>query len=150
MAAKPVTDQLLFRVNFSLLAGKAYVFNEMQLTIVVDTANQWENVGQLFFGFNSRALAGVDQRIPITMVNFGNNGADLQLLSSQYLAGQVPRTPMQTPDGSATINLNMSAMNLHTDVGAAGTVDFNISFFEYDLEQIQFFPVNWTQAVATR
>ncbi len=150
MAVKPVNDQILLRINFTLRQGFAYIFNEMQLTIVVDTATDWDANAQLFFGDVSRNLAGHRQRVPVPMSSFGFNGVDLQARSSLLQAGMFPRTPMQTPDGVSTINMNCSYQNLAAAVEAAGTVSFNASFFVFDLEQIQFFPANWSQSVTPR
>ena len=38
LAAKPINDEIMLRINMTLRAGKAYVFNELQLSLVVDTA----------------------------------------------------------------------------------------------------------------
>lgn len=151
LAAKPVNDTILLRVNWVLRAGKAYVFNEISLTLsALDTASDWDLVAQLFLGSNSRVLDGVDQRIPVPMVLMGNNGIDKQIVASSTSAGMFPRTVLQTPDQVATINMNISIQNTAAAVAAAAALDFYASFFEYDLEQAQYFPLNSAVAVISR
>lgn len=151
LAAKPVNDTILLRINFDLLPNRAYVFNEMQLTLFdLDTASDWDTVAQLFFENHGRAMAGVRLRMPIQMVLMGNNGVDKQILGSRVLAGELPRTPIVASDSSNVLNFNISLQNTAAAVAAAAVVSFFISFFEFDLDQVQFFPVNVSPSVSTR
>lgn len=143
-------DTILLRVNFTLLAGFAYVWNELAATIEVDTASDWDSPSQLFMGNFSRVLKNFRQRIPVSLALMGFNGVDRQTRGAAMPLGLLPRTPIQTPDGLATMNFHWAAQNTAAAVGAAGEVSFAASFFEFDLDQIQFFPANWSQSVTPR
>lgn len=132
-------------------SGKAYVWNELSIDAEgLDTASDWDTQAQLFMGDFSRVLSFHRQRIPIQLVLVGSNGVDKQILCSKMTTGLLPRTPIQTPDQNSTMNFHCSLQNVAAAAGAAGEINFYASFFEYDLDQIQFFPANWSQSVTTR
>ncbi len=77
----------------------------------------------------------------------GRNGTTKNIRSSAPIASQLPRTPIII---DSTAVHAVSAQNSQDAVGATGTISFVVSFWEYDLAQIQYFPVHAPAGVYSR
>jgi len=95
-------------------------------------------------------MKNLDMRIPLTLAGASNDAVSNETKALVRVAGSLWRTPIQTPDGVSAISLALNAVNLAATVASAGVVNFEMNFFQFDLDQIQFFPANWTLATATR
>lgn len=147
LAAKPVNDTMLLSIALTLPGGFGYVLNELSCNIVVDTADDWDGVGHWRVSQASRALDGFDYRYPITFTNFSQNGVAKGVRGTRY-----DNLPIRTPilPGSTGSTQSLSFVNLAAAVGAAGTVDAMLSFWEYDLEQLQYYFVHMASGVYSR
>ncbi len=148
LAAKPVNDTELLVISWTLPGGFGYVLNELHLNIVVDVADDWNNRGHLRMSQTSIANRDFDYRIPIDFLSFSQNGTTTGVRSSKVQSGTLTRVPIVPRSTGSTAQLSFT--NTNAAVGAAGTVDAVISFFEYDLEQIAWFPAHIAAAVITR
>ncbi len=147
LAVKPVNDTMLLTVSFTLPGGFGYVLNEAHANIVVDVAEAFENVAQLRISQPSQALADFDYRMSLPFQATSQDGVTTGVRATRINSGFLARTPI-VPVTGATASLSMT--NLAAAAGAAGTIDAVISFFEYDREQLVWYPANSVQNVATR
>ncbi len=148
LALKPVNDTELLSVSVTLPQGFGWVLNEVHLQIIQDQAGAFEDELALVIANSSRANVDFSYHIPIPFVNYSNNGTNLQARASRVPAGILPRTPI-VPAGIATL-VQLRASNLSATVASAGTVDALLSFWMFDLQQLQYFPAHVAEAVVTR
>ena len=148
LAAKPVNDTLLVSITWTLPSNFGYVFNELNCNYQADVAGNFDAFGMLRLHQTSAATKNFDWRYGIDMNLVSENGTSRRRRQTQMHAGQVTRTPIAPPAGGA--NGGFSFVNLNTAVQAAGVLDFVISFFQFDLEQITWYPAHASTAVATR
>lgn len=148
LAAKPVNDTELLTVGWTLPGGFGYVLNEMHFNIEVDTASDWETTVVWRLSQPNPQLQGMDYLHVIQFALGGRNGLAELVRSTGQISAQMVRTPLIPRSTGST--QAMSASNLKAAVQAAGEVNFVASFWEYDLEQIQYFPVHAPVGVYSR
>ncbi len=134
-------------MSFTLPLGFGYVLNEMGFFIEVDTASDWESTMMMRISRASPQLGLFDYLEVIAFNLGGRNGVSNNTRSAAPISSQLPRTPIII-DSTAVHGL--TATNLQAAVGAVGTFNAMISFWEYDLEQIQYFPVHAPVGVYSR
>ncbi len=139
---------MLLSCTFSLPGGFAYLVNEIYLSWIVNTASDVSTAGHWRLSGSSAANQGFDYRIPFLMTLFSQNGSTLGVRASEFSAGRLTRTPIVPRSEGAT--QSVSVANLADPAMAAGVLDFVASFWEYDLEQAQFFPVHSANNVVGR
>jgi len=133
----------------TLPAGFGYVFNEFQMSIQNGaTASDYGSVGHWRLSQSSKANTNFDYRQPFDFLNFSQDGVLDGVVGSRVPEGTFTRTPIVPPTGGAT--QSFSVVNLAATVAATGTIDFVASFWEYDLEQIAYFPVHSPVGVYSR
>ena len=138
--AKPVNDDQHLRISGVLPQGFAYQFVQIGMTIEQDVAASWQSrpvmrivnwtpdtvagVHLVFVLEDSFEFADASAVSPITVLRgLGEEG-------SHPLAKQIMFQP-----GRGIMSFSFLAVNETDPAGAAGTVDFQISFLEYDLNQ---------------
>ncbi len=142
-----MNDTELLTISFLLAGGYGYILNEINVNIVVDVADDWDNRGHLRLSQTSPANTDFDYRVPLDFLSFSQNGLTTGVRATK-INGALPRTPI-IPRSSGQTN-SMHFTNLQAAVGAAGTVDALISFWEYDLEQMVYFPAHSALNVVPR
>lgn len=147
LALKPVNDTELLSINATLNPGFGYVLNELHVNILQDQAGAFEDEGILLLADPSPALTDFDYRIPLSFVNYSNNGTNLQARGTRVPAGILARTPI-VPQSALLVSLRFA--NLQATAATAGTVNGLVSFWEFDLEQISYFPIHSAQNVLAR
>lgn len=141
LAAKPVGDTQTLNLSATLPGNFAYVFAEIALTVRQDVMLNWSSEYSLNLqNFYQGGHLGLAMNYQFDFTPFG-------LLTDGRGVGhnaidQTPRSPMWAPRGTSGILIDISAFNPNGDVGAAGTVNAYISFWEFDLEQVRKFPIN--------
>ncbi len=140
LAAKPVNDTILLSMSLTLPGGFGYVLNELNASIVVDTASDWESRGDWRLSQTSVATRDFTYRFPVVFDLMSQNGVDQGVRATRVSGDVLTHTPIIPRSTGATQSLAFS--NLQAAVGAAGTFDAVISFWEYDLEQMVYFPVH--------
>ncbi len=148
LAAKPINDDERVRIDFSLPLGFAYVLAEVYANIVQDVAAAWDPFGFLELHNTSKATEGLDIRIPVPFESMSNTGAGgFNQRASNVPAGTLLRSPICAVP-SSTFKLQFT--NQSDPAGAAGTIDALISFWEYDLEQVTWYPIHSAANVVVR
>ncbi len=148
LAAKPVNDTILLSINFTLPGGFGYVLAEISLNIEVDTATDWNANAMFLMAAPTPEATLIDVRMPIEMASTGNGGVDLGVRASRIPSGTLSRIPIM-PGQSGTFT-SLRYANLAAAVGAAGTVDAYCAFWQYDLEQMEYFPAHMATNVVGR
>jgi len=154
LAAKPLYDKLMLSFSFSLPHNYAYLLNELNVSVDCDTASDWDDVGHLRLPSTSTANRGFDYQVPLDFTLYSRHAtgplgtAGQTMRSTQINSGQLPRTPIVPTEFMATSS--MIFCNRVDAAQAAGTVDALISFWEFDLEQIQFYPIHMAANVVAR
>jgi len=148
LALKPVNDTELLSISMALPGGFGYILNELHVNIVVDRATDWEGFGHWRLSQSSRANANFDYRYPLLFSLFSQNGISNGVRGTRYGENQLTRTPIVPPSGGSTSSLHFA--NLNATAAAAGTVDSVISFWEYDLEQLAWYPAHAATNVIAR
>ena len=140
LAAKPVDDTELLTIALTLPAGFGYVVNEIHCNIIVDTADDWNGFGIWRLSQSSPANNGFDYRFLLPFSNTSQNGSTLGVRGTRQAGQHITRTPIVPPREGSTQSLSFT--NLNAAVQAAGTVDALLSFWEYDLEQLAWYPAH--------
>ncbi len=148
LAAKPVNDTELLSIAMTLPSGFGYVLAEVHFNINVDTADDWNAYAEFIIAGPTAALSGVDYRLPLEMVNTGNGGVLLDVRTAKIEAGVLSRIPIIPAQAGVFTQIRYA--NLAAAVQAAGTVDAVVSFWEYDLEQISYYPAHSALSVFSR
>lgn len=154
LAAKPVNDSIDLTFTCSLPSGFAYVLSTLSFEIGVDTASDWDAVarGRVFNGLPNAPIGNI-QVAPFAMSNVPNTVAgdpqrvlnfSLGCLGDWY-SGVIVRPPAAV--GHSFI---LQYHNSAAAVQAAGTISFNLSVYQYELNQAQRFPLNFPTPVGRR
>jgi len=146
--AKPITDDYLLSISWTLPGGFAYLMNELHCNLQVDTASDFTAFAHVRMSNTSKANADFDYRIPIDFPLFSQNGSTLGVRGTQVPSGVLTRTPIIPPGGVSTASFSVT--NLAAPAQVAGNVDFVVSFWEFDLEQAVYFPLHSALGVLPR
>lgn len=146
---KPINDDFILELKATLPPGFGYVFSACQFHISQNLASAWDNScnlnlqnfyrasqnlsgalnGNYLSGFQTADLTDTTK----TMTRSGGSNTDGK--SSDW-----PTFPLVSQGNGVLINF--SAQNGDNAAAAAGTVNFYISFWQFDLEQIRKYPIN--------
>ncbi len=148
LAAKPVNDDLLLTISWTLPAGFGYILNELHVNIIDDRAIDFRDDGIWRIGNTTAATQGMNYRYPIPWRAMSQAAAGNDVRGTAIPAGTLLRTPIIPGQGATTNSLSFT--NSVDTVAAAGTVNAVISFWEYDLEQIQYFAAHSAVGVFVR
>ncbi len=148
LAVKPVNDTELVVVQWTLPGGFGYILNELHMNIEVDVASNFTAAAVYRSSLPNPALGAFDYLQVLEFANGGRNGTVNNLRSTRVGAGILSRVPILPGSGGATQAL--SCHNLNVAVGAAGVINAVISFWEYDLEQLAWYPAHSAANVVTR
>lgn len=146
LTAKPVNDSIDYQVTCSLPDGFAYILSSMSFEIRVDTATDWD-ANVRFFAFNAMAnsIPGNTQVATFAMSNVPNDAADDPSRILNYQLGDL-RTwypqPLVKPPTATGMTLVLQYHNSAAAVQAAGATTFNLTCYQYELNQAVRFPLN--------
>jgi len=140
LALKPVNDTELLSVNFTLPSGFGYVLADVHLNIVQDKALDWGASGYLLLTNIDPAHDDMDYKMPILFVAVSNGGVTVDARMTQIPAGTLSRVPISPGRGGSLTSLRFN--NLAAAAAAAGVVNAVCSFWEYDLEQLSYYPAH--------
>ncbi len=154
--AKPVNDQQELIIGMTLDGQFAYRWIDLAFSLIQDVANDWQSRGYVELTNAIRNLeAGSTQRHVIIFDDLIRIPTPVEMLASRApsaLVSDIPRYVIQTPASSAGASpvITFKATNQAAAVGAAGTCDFYASFYEYDIEQAERFPLHYANLVLQR
>ncbi len=146
ISAKPNADQQELIVSLVFEQNFAYRMADFTASLLQDVANDWITRG--YFELTNairNTESGSTQRHAIilddaTIVPGGGEAWFARAAAEINL----PRYVIQAlPGTQAAPIVTFKATNQNAAVGAAGTFNFYASFFEYDIEQVERFPVHW-------
>ncbi len=153
--AKAIGDQALLSIPGALPQNYGYVFNEIGWTIVQDVANDWRdrcnlNMQTWYRQASGPILLGMNANFSFGTQTVSLDNQTRALITSDR-TGMPSKTPMVAPEGANFIQFNFNAWNGDTvNAGAVGVVDFYLSYWQFDLEQIRKYPINSPLPVQAR
>ncbi len=142
-------DDALLQITATLPPNFGYVMHDLNLTLSMGNAGiDWAatmnlNLQRFYRAPQSLALNGNWTQ---SMVAPAQDGTTKNLSKVQPW----PTFPMIGTDTTTGILINVSTFNNAGTVRVAGTIQFWISFWQFDLEQIRKFPINSPQPVQAR
>jgi len=143
--AKAATDTALLNLDATFPPGFAYIFADLNLTIRQDRAFEWSLIANLnlqnFFRAH-RDVVALNGNYTVGMASSAIDGSQLTLQQSSF-TNPWPKMIMVPTEGTVGILTRFTAWNANaTNAAAVGTIDYWISMYQYDLEQIRKFPIN--------
>lgn len=151
--AKPVNDDLVVNITCSLPPTFAYVISALNWEVEVDTAEDWTAfVRARVFNGLPNADPGNNQ---VAAFNFSNwrFAPLIQRRVLDFSLGSIrewyPQPLVRSP-GAAGMSFIVNAGNGNNNVQAAGTQDFNVAFYQYELNQAVRHPLNSPVPVGIR
>jgi len=143
---KLINDDQLLQITGTLPENYAYVVQECNFTINTTGAGFWNDRCNLNLqGYYRGSTASVIALAGNFLSDFSDNelfNGSKTLCRNGAFSTPWPRLPIVGTPGFGGIQFNFSAGNDQDPATAAGVVQFNLSFWQYDLEQIRKFPIN--------
>jgi len=138
--AKPINDDQHLRISGVLPPGFAYQFVQIGMQIEQDVASAWNARPVMrMVNWTPNAVAGVELVFVLEdSFEFGDASAvsPITILRGLGEAGSHPLGhQIIFRQDQVSISFSLLAVNETDPAGAAGTVDFLASFFEFDLTQ---------------
>jgi len=144
VSAKPLNDTQETQVSIVLPFEFAYRLVDLTQTVLQDVANDWGSIPYLEVLNGVRRIAqGTVMRFPWNLVDgFQTGGVELNMVRPIDGRG-APRVILQSILPRVSPVITFKAFNPNTPAGAAGTLDFFAAFLEYDIEQVERFPIHF-------
>ncbi len=144
--AKPVNDQQELLVSFTLDPTFAYKMADVSISLVQDVADSWDPRCYFEFTNTIRNLEiGATQRYPLILEDtIRTPGTDEMWLVRVSAAHNLPRNVFQKPtdsSGAEPVTV-LRATNQSAPAAAAGTFNFYVSFFEFEIEQAEYYALH--------
>ncbi len=146
VSAKPLDDNYRADISISLDFRFAYRLLELTQTILQDNANDYASVPYLAVLNGIRRIPqGTTVRFPFNLVDsFTAVDPTTELNMIRPMDGQVrPSGILQSILPAVSPTINFHTFNQTAAAGLAGTLDFFASFLEYDVEQVENFPIHF-------
>ncbi len=145
ISAKPATDQQELTVSLVFQTEFAYRFLELYAHLNQDVANDWSPRAYLEVTNAIRNIeGGATQRHPFVLEDVIVPGGSEAWIARVAAEANTPRYIFQTKPGTQVAPIVVfRANNQNTAAGAVGSVNFYCSFLEYDIEQVERFPLHW-------
>ncbi len=141
LSAKPLNDQQNVIIAIDLPIQFAYRMIEMNVHFQQDVAGDWDPACLLDVVNGIRNLGGFGRRqlhpgIWVNTIRRNTQG----IMAIDF---PVPRYIMQAIAPSTAPTITFEASNNTAAAALAGTVDFLATFYEYEIEQVQMYPVHY-------
>ncbi len=146
ISAKPINDQQELLISVVLPGSLAYKFLDMSISLIQDVAQSWTPRAYLEVTNAIRNLEiGATQRHSIVLEDSIRTPVPSQMWVARVAAPELnmPRYVIQTVHQGAKPVISFKATNQQDPAGAAGTVNFYMSFLEYEIEQVERFPIHY-------
>lgn len=150
VAAKPVNDQEELLVRCPLDPTFAYRLVDFSVSLIQDVAHDWETRGWIEV---SGAIRGVPDstvaRHSVVLDDiFDNSSSEMWIAAADKESQRLPSYIIQ--DVGGVLLFDFKASNQTAAAGAAGTIDAYMTFFEYEIEQAQYFALHMAPLVYSR
>ncbi len=154
LAAKPVNDNIRITWTCSLPLGFAYVVSSLHIEIAVDTAADYDKNARfrIFNGVPNAPLGNTASHL-VKLVLVGTDAFSDPFLIGTADAGSIRDSypsPLVHPARAAGMSAILQVINGSDTVQAAGTTEFHLSFYQYELNQAVRFPLNFPLPVGVR
>ncbi len=153
VTAKPVNDQEELIISLILPGSFAYRWVDFAWHLSQDVAFDWNTRGYIEITNGIRNLElGMTQNHVVVLDDIVVVPGASERITARTGVDPVIRYIIQAPSINplATPTITFKATNQTAAVGAAGTTNFYASFFEYDLEQVEAFPVHYAALTLDR
>lgn len=151
VSAKPLNDTQETQVSIVLDFRFAYRLVDLTQHIIQDEANSWMAVAYLEINNGLRGMpAGVTSRHAWSMADSLTSAAGEMSVARPLSAEAGPRYVIQSVLQGVSPAITFKSFNITATAALAGTISFMASFMEFDLEQVEGFPVHWPIPVYTR
>lgn len=140
--AKALNDDAILRLTATLQPNFGYVFADWSLQIDQDRAADWGN--QATVNFQSFLRIPGANSVALQMTWFDDFSVH-ELSSTSKVVRHLnrhPSFPMINTAGDSGIRVTLGAFNAVDTAALAGVVNAFATFWQFDLEQIQKYPVN--------
>ncbi len=145
VSVKPVNDQQELVVSVVLDPKFAYRLMDVNIHLIQDVAFDWNNLAFIEIVNGIRNLtSGAVERNVVELEDVLDSTATGEMWISGRL--RIPRFIIQAT-GDDTIFFNFFATNQNAAVGGAGSLNSLFRFFEYDLEQAEYFALHYATLV---
>ncbi len=145
VSVKPVNDQQDLQIGVVLDPKFAYRLMDVNIGLIQDVAFDWNNRAfiEVVNGIRNLALGAV-QRHVIELEDVLDSSATGESWMSGRL--RIPRYIIQSVS-KQTIFFNFFATNQNAAVGGAGSLNALFRFFEYEIEQAEYFALHYATLV---
>ncbi len=153
VSAKPAGDQQELFVSLVFQTTFAYRYVELHAALIQDTAQDWSPRAYLEVvnAIRNVAQSQVQRHVYIVEDVFVVPSASEMWIARVAAEANTPRYVIQTLPGTQSAPVvTFKANNQNSAVAAAGTFDFYASFLEYDIEQVERFPIHWPSTTWAR
>lgn len=155
ISAKPLNDTAELVISLILDGNFAYRWIELVWSLTQDVAFNWNNRQYLELTNSIRNLEiGATQHHVVVSddVTVVPGPSERIIARAQQFVSNIPRYIIQTPavNPQATPVITFKASNENVAVGAAGTSNFLASFYEYDIEQVEMYPIHFAALTLER
>lgn len=154
-SAVPVNDDYSLQFTCSLPPNFAYIISACSFQIVVDVAAEfYDQIRLRMFNTLPNGVPGNEQVGLAKLGDFDptsaiSPNARVMTLSTGTLREMFPQPLVRTP-GAVGMSFLLNVANGGNTVQSAGTMFFNASFYQYELNQAVRFPLNYPTPVAMR
>ncbi len=152
--AKPVNDSQELLVSFTLDPTFAYKLVDLSMSLVQDVANDWNVRGylELTNAVRNLELGATERHAVILDDAIQTPGQSEMWIARMAAVHNLPRYVIQAPPGGGGAEpvTVFRAVNQNAAVGAAGTMNFFLTFFEYEIEQAEFYALHYPVQVYER
>lgn len=147
VSLKPATDQQNVLVAIDLPFQFAYRMLELNAVLIQNTADDWLAVAMLEITNAIRSLPlGSVTRHPVPVSQTVRRNTTLLWMADM----SVPKYIMQSIAPGIAPTITFEAGNNDTAAATAGTLDFYASFLEYEIEQVQMYPIHYPSLTLER
>ena len=151
ISAKPLNDQQELQATVDLDGQFAYRLVDFSAFVTQDVANNWTPIGylELFNGIRNLPPNHVN-RHPVQLEDTLRIDPAVRMWCARFPHGARPQYVIQVgPAGGAPI-LRFETVNESSPAGGTGAFGCHITFFEYEIEQAQYFAMHYPTLVFNR
>ncbi len=153
ISAKPVNDTAELIISIVLDGNFAYRWVDLAFHLSQDVAFNWNARGyvELTNAIRNLEISATQNHVivldDVTVVP-GPSERLIARTGVDPVVRYIIQTPAVDPTASPVITCKFS--NENVAVGAAGTTNFYASFLEFDIEQVEMYPVHYSSMVLQR
>ncbi len=154
ITAKPINDSYDLQVTCSLPDGFAYILSGLSFQVAVDTISDYDDTcqGRIFNGLPTAAPGGAEHAI-FDMTEVASTVALRPMRILSYGRGTLAtwfHHPFTRNLAGTGLSFLINYHNSAAPAAATGLVSFHLSIYQYELNQLVRFPLNYPTPVGSR